>query len=308
VGAAICGYVVTESLGLLLVLRLITGMGEAAFYVGVASVINDISPDDRRGEALSYFSLALFGGLAVGPVLGETVLDASGFDMAWIVAGVAAAVAGLLGIWVPETRPEGIEDLPRKIINRGALLPGAVLATNIWALATFNSFIPLYALDLGLSGSRFVFAVNSVIIISIRLFGARLPDKLGVRKSSRVALTSTAVGLATIGLWHSTAGLFLGTAIYSVGHAMAFPALMTLAINRAPASERGSVVGTFTAFFDLSFGVGAVAAGVIANAFGYRGAFFAASVVAVMGLGLLGAASRRSRQTTAEIEAEEAVA
>ena len=59
---------------------------------------------------------------------------------------------------------------------------------------------------------------------------------------------------------------------------MRFPALMTLAINRAPASERGSVVGTFTAFFDLSFGVGAASAGQIAAMVGYRGAFVAAAV------------------------------
>jgi MFS family permease len=88
--------------------------------------------------------------------------------------------------------------------------------------------------------------------------------------------------------------LFIGTVIYSVGHALAFPVLMTLAINRAPEAERGSVVGTFTAFFDLSFGVGAVSAGVIASLLGYRGAFIAAGFVAFGGLLLLLAAARET--------------
>ena len=58
-------------------------------------------------------------------------------------------------------------------------------------------------------------------------------------------------------------GLFVGAIILGIGQAFAFPALMTIAVNSAPASERGSVMGTFTAFFDLSFGGGAIALGAL---------------------------------------------
>lgn len=288
VGLAMAGYALTDALWGLVILRVITGIGEAFYYVGAASVINDIAPDERRGEALSYFSLALFGGLAIGPVVGESVLDLSGFSAVWVVAGSCALTAGLLGFLIPETRPEGTADhKPGRLLHRAALLPGTVLATNIWALATFSSFVPLYALKLGLSGSRFVFVLNSAVILAIRSLGARLPDRLGPRVSSRAALTSTMIGLTIIGLWAHPAGLLVGTAVYSVGHALAFPALMTLAISSAPVSERGAVVGTFTAFFDLSFGVGAVSAGAIAAVLGYRGAFLAAGFVALCGILLL---------------------
>jgi MFS family permease len=309
VGLAVAAYALTDALWGLLVLRVVTGVGEAFYYVGAASVINDIAPDDRRGEALSYFSLALFGGLAIGPVIGETVLDAAGFSTVWVVAGACALSAGILGFMIPETRPQGIaEHAPGRLLHPAALLPGTVLATNIWALATFSSFVPLYALRLGLSGSRFVFVLNSAVILAIRSLGARLPDRLGPRRSGRAALTMTMIGLITIGIWAEPAGLFVGTAIYSVGHALAFPALMTLAISRAPASERGAVVGTFTAFFDLSFGVGAVSAGAIAAALGYRGAFIAAGFVAFLGLVLLlGHAQVSERRKAAAIEREERI-
>ena len=288
VGISIAGYALSETLPSLIVWRLATGVGEAFFYVGAASVINDLAPDERRGEALSYFSLALFGGLAVGPVLGESVLDVAGFAWVWVVAGASALFAGMLGWWVPETRPaEAAEAGPSPLVHRAAILPGTVLATNIWALATFSSFVPLYALAIGMSGSRYVFAVNSAVIISIRLFGARLPDRLGAKKAGSAALVSTAVGLVVIAAWPVPAGLFTGAIIYSIGHALAFPALMTLAIKGTPVSERGAVVGTFTAFFDFSFGVGAMSAGAIATAFGYRGAFLAAAGIAVAGLALL---------------------
>src|SRR5687767_8325141 len=56
VALSLFGYVPTDSLWVLLVLRLLSGAGEALFYVGTASAINDLARDERRGEAFSYFS------------------------------------------------------------------------------------------------------------------------------------------------------------------------------------------------------------------------------------------------------------
>jgi hypothetical protein len=52
------------------------------------------------------------------------------------------------------------------------------------------------------------------------------------------------------------------------------------------------VVGTFSSFFDLSFGIGAVSLGAIAAAFGYRGAFAAASLGGAAGFVLLALRTR----------------
>jgi predicted MFS family arabinose efflux permease len=99
--------------------------------------------------------------------------------------------------------------------------------------------------------------------------------------------------MAIMGFVESSAGLFAGGAMFGVGQALAFPALMSIAVRGAPASERGAVVGTFTAFFDLAFGLGAVSLGAVASVFGYTGSFKVASLVALIGLGLLYAYARR---------------
>lgn len=302
VGLSIFAYAFSESVLLLVFWRLVTGIGEAFFYVGAASVINDLAPDERRGEALSYFSLALFGGLALGPITGEAILEASTFGWVWVFAGSSALFAGFVGFMIPETRPAEAGETKTKLIHSAAVLPGTVLATNIWALATFSSFIVLHVLQIGMDEARYVFALNSAVIMSIRLFGARLPDKLGAKKAGSTALISILIGMLVLGAWPEPLGVYVGTFIYSIGHALAFPALMTLAISRAPASERGSVIGTFTAFFDFSFGVGAVSAGAIADAVGYRGAFVAAAGVAFGGLALLLVAARNHARRTSVSE------
>lgn len=300
VGISLLGYAMTDSLLILNLLRLMSGAGEAMFYVGTASAINDLAPDERRGEALSYFSLSLFAGIGLGPILGESVLDAVSFDAAWFVAAALSLFAAGTGLFVPETRPEGHADAPPgKLVHPAALLPGTVMAASIWGLAMFSTFIPLYALAIGMSGSRFLFALHSATVFVIRLFGARLPDRLGTQKSATGALTCSVLGFVAMGLWRTPEGLVIGTIVWSLGHSLAFPALMSMAVKNAPASERGAVIGTFTAFFDLAFGVGAVAAGSIVAATGYRGGFFSASMAAGAGLILLQFRRHRARELAA---------
>jgi MFS family permease len=295
IALATLGYVPARSFAPLLALRALTGVGEALFYVGAASAVNDLAPEGRRGEALSLFSLALYSGIAVGPVIGELVLDGISFPAVWLVSAGAGFAAATIAILLPETRAEHeIGNGSLRLVHPAGLLPGAALATSVWGLSGFNAFVPLYALDLGMQGSRGAFVVFSVIVLSIRSIGRRIPDRLGPLRTARFSLGVTAVGMMIVGLWSAPAGLFVGVAVFAVGQGLAFPALMTLAVEAAPPSERGSVIGTFTAFFDLAFGLGAVSLGAVSELLGYSGLFVTAGLIAFAGMGLMMFASRRA--------------
>lgn len=297
--ASVAGLLLATSLTHVVLLRMITGIGEALFFVGAATAAQDLAPDDRRGEAASLFSLSLFAGLAVGPWISEWLLDRAGYNTVWVAAAAAAGFGALVALTVQDTRPGGASGGSTRLVHPASIRPGLILGCAIWGLAAFNSFVPLYALQVGLSGSRMVFLTNAVIIFLFRSVGARLPDRLGPIRASRLSLVCTPVGLAVMGLWSAPAGLFAGAVLLAMGQAMAFPALMTIAVNSAPASERGAVMGTFTAFFDLSFGVGTFALGTVSHAVGYNGAFLTAAVVASFGLAQLMLAPPRVRQAPA---------
>jgi predicted MFS family arabinose efflux permease len=272
----------------LTVLRLVSGVGEAFFFTGAAAAVTDMAPEDRRGEAVSFFSLALYVGIGVGPFLGEASIQALGFTATWLFGGALALIAAALALTVPETRPEDAgETASARLIHPSALLPGTVLLASVAGMSGFFAFLPLHALEVGLSGSRFVFMLYSGIVVVIRSVGARIPDVLGPERTSRISLLSSAAGLAIVAMWGTPAGLLVGTSVFAVGSALAFPGLMLLALRGTSPGERGSVVGTFTAFVDLGFGVGPALLGVVAEAAGYGGAFAAASAVAVGGLALL---------------------
>jgi MFS family permease len=298
VAVSVLGYLLAHSAPAIVGLRFVTGIGEAFFFVGAASAIVDMAPEERRGEALSLFSLALYAGIGLGPIFGEAAVDLLGFGAAWVGAAALAAVAGLLGLAVPETRAQGEDETwaNQPLIHRAAIRPGVILWANLVAMAGYFAFLPLYAPDAGLEGSRLIFLLFSTVVIAVRSAGARVPDRIGPRRASLAALVSTAVGMLVLASWPGAGGVVTGTVVLAVGQALAFPALMTLAMRGVPASERGSLVGTFGAFVEVSFALGPVLLGVVAAWIGFRGAFLAAALVALSGLLLLPPARERAAE------------
>ena len=289
-GVSIAAYTLVDSLELLVALRLVTGVGEGLVLVGAATMATDLAPATRRGEALSLYSLGLWAGLALGPLLGELLLGDGRFDAVWLLAAGFCFVAALIGISLPETAPARVLAAPAttaRLVHPAAIGPGLVLTMTVLGFAGLGTFGALYARELGLDGAGTVFLVFSAVIVTTRVVARRVPDRLGPKRTSRVALLLLSAGLLTIGLWNVPAGLFAGTIVLALGHALAFPSLMTLAVNAAPSGERSAVVGTFTAFTELGFLVGSLSLGAIASTVGYDGVFVVCAAGPLLGVLLL---------------------
>src|SRR4051794_28830442 len=76
----------------LVLARLVLGIGDGWVFTAGATWIVDLAPEDRRGQAIGIFGLSIWGGLAAGPVLGEALYSAGGYDLVWIFAATAPVV------------------------------------------------------------------------------------------------------------------------------------------------------------------------------------------------------------------------
>jgi MFS family permease len=280
------------TVALFIAVRALLGIGEAFFFVAALAAAADLAPANRRGEAISFLSLSLYLGLAIGPVLGETVLRLTSYTGVWILAAAVAGLAAGLSWVTPETAPALERGQPSqagggRLIHPAGIFPGLLIMSGIWGMAGFLVFVPLHAQTLGLDGAGSALALFAGIVVGLRIFGAKLPDRIGAARLSGAALAVSALGLALLGLLPGIAGLFVGTSVLAVGVAFTFPALMALAVSRVPPAERGSVVGTASAFLDLAFGIAPASLGLIADASGYAGAFVVSAVIAAAGSVLL---------------------
>ncbi len=291
--AALLLHVAAVTLPIFVAARLLMGVAEAFVFVAAFAAAADLAPDDRRGEALSYFSLALYLGIGIGPPIGEAILHAADFNTVWIVAAGVALLSGLLALGVPDTRGSEVGDGGQfRLFHPRAVLPGLVLMAGAWGMAGWFAFVSLYALNLGLDGAAPYLSVYAAVVIGLRLLGAKTPDRIGARRLSGVAMVVAAVGLTIMGLWADPTGLLVGTVIYGSGVAFMFPALGLLVVSAVPASERGAALGTFTVFLDLAFGLGPVTIGAVVASLGYGEAFLVGAGVALLGALLLLFATR----------------
>lgn len=291
-GVSVLCYTLVDDVAALVALRLLTGAGEAAMWVGAATAIQDMAPDDRRGEAASYFSVSLYAGLAFGPMVGEAVRSSHGFDGVWILAGCCGLVACLFGCGTPKDVPR--EPQPFRLLHPAAFGPGSILLLGMLPFICFATFIPLYGPEVGVEDVGPLLLGYGVLVLVIRVLGAKLPDRLGWRRASSAALAVLAVGGLVLAAWSAHAGIWISVVALAIGMSLLFPALFSATVASVEESERGQAVGTFSLAFDLSSGLGPAVLGVVVAVLGYRGAFAAAGVSALCGLALVPPVARRS--------------
>jgi len=283
VGVVTFAYTLVDAVPGLVGLRLITGLGEACVFIGAATATQDMAPSHRRGEAASYFSVALYCGLALGPALGEYLARTSGgYDRVWEVAALTALLAALLGLGTPTHHAVPTEK-PKTLLHRAALGPGFVLMLGLIPFTGFAAFLAIYGPDIGLDDTAPVFFFYAGAVLLIRIFGAKLPDRLGWQLASTIALIAVGSGALVLALWASVIAVWVSAACLALGMSLLYPALFSAALDDVPDHERSQAVGTFSLFFDLSQGVGAPILGVVVALTGERAAFLVAAMIAGAG-------------------------
>ncbi|MTA10769.1 MAG: MFS transporter, partial [Actinobacteria bacterium] len=237
---AALGMTVVNSTWQLLPFRALMGVGEAALFVGAAISVVELSPENRKAEAASYLSVAVFGGLSVGPIIGELVmgdvpegargLSAGHFDRVFVVTALASLLAAAVSLTAPAFVGAKPERIRRKVswFHPRSLRPGMILALGMAAWTSFTSFVPTFSKSIGLSGSARFFTVYSILCLVLRLFGAKTPERLGLRRSVWIAMSFLLCGVTSVGVLGSEIGIWIGTTFFALGVSFFYPSLLAM--------------------------------------------------------------------------------
>lgn len=277
-------YFVPAGVPGLVVSRFFLGAGEGLIYTAGSAWVIDLAPPARRGQILGWYGLAIWGGLSLGPGIGELLLQASSFEVVWAFALAAPLLGAVIALRIPESfRPETRSEEPGPLIAREALAPGFAFACGTFGFATVSAFIVLHLEQRSIGEATLAFTLLAGTVVVVRLFGGSLPDRFGGARCAAAAGLVEAAGLAAIALAQSLPVALLGSIAIGAAFALLLPALALVSLEGVPIERRGSVMGTLTAFFDLGVGIGAPVAGVVAALSDY-GAAFAFSAVVALGL------------------------
>src|SRR5437763_5810233 len=243
------------SLPLVLVSRLIMGAGEGLLFTAGSAWIVDLAPEERQGQVIGLFGLSVWGGMTVGPLIGDQLLGGFGYDAGWVTMAVVPLVGGLIAWRLSEpARPATAHERGR-LVPRAVVVPGASLALANAGYATMAAFVVLELARRGIGHGAVVFTAYAAAVVISRLLLGHLPDAIGARRSAVLAGAAEAAGLAVIAVASSWPLAAVGAVVMGTGFSLLYPALALAVVQATGERGRGKALGGFTAFFDIGMGL-----------------------------------------------------
>jgi len=278
--------------------RVLHGLGEGFFVTAAVAWAVDVAPENRRAQALGLLSSGIWGGVCVGPAIGQalgTMGRVAGF------VSLSAAVMILI-ITVMEEHPRPHDPAPTRWFPPPVLLPGVVLGFSNVTYAAMSGFLILLLRERG-HGTTWAFSAFALAVLFGRAAFGSLPDRIGPRRSLYAGYVFLAVGLVAIAATRSRAFDVPASLLVGLGYSFPWPALASIVVARVPAAERAAALGALTAFYDLFVAGSSAAAGLAAGRWGFASVFWIALVcmcvsavlVAATGIGRETAAALRTR-------------
>src|SRR5262245_9355066 len=270
------------SVSLLLGVRFLHGIGIAAYTTGAGTLVADISPLERRGEAMGYFGVALNMAMAVGPALGAMLLPTLGFAwLFWLSAAVASG-SFLFTLQLSEPpRPPQHGRAP--LLSREALFPALIMASTTVTFGAVASFLPLLVFEKNLGNPGLFFAVYSVGLIVSRAWAGKLSDRFGRAVVILPGMVLISVAMGVLAFATSLLHLLIAAVLNGVGYGGVQPTLLALAVDRASPRARGAALATVMGAIDVGIGVSAVGLGLVLEWSNFTWTYLCAGAVVLVG-------------------------
>lgn len=293
--AAVTGMAYALPLGAPGLLAARVGMGVAEALVMTAGSVWAVSlaPAHRRGQVVGLYGLAMWGGLAAGPVLGEVAYRVGSYTLVWALAAALPVAALMVLPCLPRGELVG-QQVSRRLLPPAAVLPGLALAGGAFGYASVTSFGALAMTDRGIAGGSILLSVFSAAYVAVRLLASRLPDRFGPVPMILTSAILEASGLLLIALAPNWWVAAVGALVAGGGFTLLYPSLALIAIDKAPEAERGATLGAVSSFLDLSVGVAGLVGGIIAGV-SYPAVFALSAALALTAIVAGTAAARRGR-------------
>lgn len=275
-------YAFIASIAFLLIMRIIQGVGWGFSTTASGTIATDLIPPTRRGEGMGYFGLSGNLALAFGPSLGLTLVGKISFTSLFLICGAMGLAALLLSTQI---RYKKVEESPNKaavpkfdIFEKSAIKPSLLLFFITVTFGGIASFLPLYAAEKDIAGIELYFLVYAIFLMLSRTFAGKIYDKKGHLYVFLPGTILVFIAMILLSWLPNITIMLIAAGLYGLGFGSVQPALQAWAVDKAGPDRRGMANATFSSFFDLGVGAGAMIFGQIAYYFGYYVIYIIAAI------------------------------
>lgn len=267
-------YFWVSDLTMLYVVRVLHGVAHGVFLAAVFAYVGGIAPQNRRGEVMGVFGMANVLSMAIFPAVGTYFVQRfGGFDELFGVAVVMAVVALVAVLSVDELRPcvrQTVGVRLREIIRiRAVWLACVTYISAAIAYGTVITFLPVYAMELGIVEFGQFFVVYAVFTLISRRVAGKLSDEYGRYAIVLPFMVLILCAMVLFTCLANLAMLWLCAMLFGLGFGAFMPALNAYIIDKTSPAQRSGALAIFSSAMDVGITAGAVVLGLVSEAAGY---------------------------------------
>jgi DHA1 family multidrug resistance protein-like MFS transporter len=275
---------ISQNVWSIVVLRWAQGLitGSVAAMTALAS---SIVPKEKMSFAMGIIMLAVFGGQALGPLVGGYVADHVGYQITFYMSGIFLLLGGLTVLLLvkedfqkpPQTKINPFQGMARLAMSKQMLPLLGIMCFLSVGQAMVNPVISLRVKEItnGLAATTagLIFSLTGLLAAISSLIGGRLGQRISLTKIMAFCcfgigvLFLPLIGASTIGVF---ATFMILPGLLRGGQATSTNALVGSSVNQG---EQGIAYGLAQSASALGGGVGPLIGGFLATAIGLQPIF-----------------------------------
>ena len=289
VAGGLCFFV--RDFKLLLILRLIQGIGAAPLGALTVTIIGDLYSRKELIVAMGYNSSIRSIGSAIYPAIGGA-LAMIGWHYPFILPVIAVPI-GFLVLFALKVREPENELHIREHLNivwkklRNRQVARLLVIGIIIFIVFFGSYMTCFPLLLGNSFAASPLIIG-LIMASISLIAAFTSSQLGKitrffseRTILKISFILYALALLIISLISQLWLFFIPVIIFGIAHGMSIPVIQALFAEAAPLKYRATFMSVSGMTFRMGQTLGPFLMGLVIGVWGISGAFYAGVILSI---------------------------
>ncbi len=262
------GYTFTTSVALIMVFRVINGLGYTLCSVCMATWMAALLPANRIGSGMGIYGLASALGMAVGPAISVYLYQHYSYQSVFWVASAFSVLlliviqfVGNHGVPTPthQTTAKKFQFVQPKVVPLTAIL----LLFSLPYFATETYIVSYIAHRHFAVPAGAFFPAYAIILLFMRLVLRDAFDKVPFKKFFWLGLGFNLLGLIGLTDLNNWFMLLLGAFGFAAGYGLMFSICQAKALTLVPESDHGLANSTFYIGVDLGMSGGPMLAGLI---------------------------------------------
>lgn len=283
-------YFIEGALAILMFTRLVNGIATGVTTTATGTIAAYATPQERKSEGISLFSLSLVIGAAIGPFFGLLLINTFPIQLLFLLCLMCGIISFIISFFIKLNidttrdiiKPQTTESKKFNINNyiaKEALPVAIIMLLAGLSYSSILTFLQFFAQEINLvTISSYFFIFYAIASLITRPIAGRMMDLKNENVIAYPAFIFLILTFLTLSITNNSWLLILAGLLLGAGYGNISSCMQAIAIKVSPPAKYGIATSTYFIGLDLGLGFGTYILGFVTSAVSF------AQLYAIMGV------------------------